>query len=332
MPFSESVKVMLYARSGNRCAFPGCKTQLVFTLKEYRTIVNHGKAAHIVAESPNGPRGKTSMSLAKRNSYENGIVLCTNHHDDIIDKYPDKFTVNQLRKWKKRHEDTYGKVSSSSAQNIEILRRYAEYVDKWTELAAVKGWMSWTAPLLRAGSNCMSQEVYRSYLEMCSWLATRVWPGIFKSFEDALNNFGRVAADFIFTFDRHSEAHGNMLCTDKFYRQVEPRTPQREKAVADFQFHTALVEDLVLELTRAGNLVCQRVRESIDAQFRQDEGHLMVESGMYEGMEFRRHVLQYRPAELKKYPYPGLAEFMSVRDKRDLHFGTGVRRSYVRTN
>ena len=216
MPFSESVKIMLYAGSGNRCAFPGCQTPLVFTLKQSKAVVNHGKAAHIVAESRKGPRGRNSMSVAMRNSYENGIVLCTNHHTDVVDKYPTKFTVTQLRQWKSAHEKKYATLTKSRQKNIQVLSIYAEYVDKWSELAFLNNWQSWTAPILRAGSNCLSYEVYLSYIELCSWLAARVWPDTFRSPENALLNFQRVAVDFIFTFERQAEAHGRMMCTDKF--------------------------------------------------------------------------------------------------------------------
>ncbi len=333
MGFSESVKVMLYARSGNRCAFPGCPISLVFTLQDSKSTVNHGKAAHIVAESKSGPRGKSKMSVAERNSYSNGIILCSNHHSDVVDKFPEKYRVTQLRKWKADHEIKYAQISSSVSKQFHTKSIYAEYIDRWSELALLDGWYSWTAPILRAGSNCISQHVYFNYLELCSWLATRVWLGKFKHLEYAFWNFGRVASDLIFVFDKHSEAHGNMLCTDKFYRNCSPTDWTRRQALLKrFEFHVALVEDLVVELTRAGNLVCQRVRETVDGQFRVEQGLLLLESGMYEDMSYRRHVVQYAKRELTKAPYPGLEKFMKIREKRDLHFGTGVVKAYLKEN
>lgn len=332
MPFSESVKVMLYASSGNRCAFPGCPIRLVFNEKKSKELVNHGKAAHIVAESRKGPRGRQRLSSAKRNSYENGIVFCTNHHTDIVDKHPSKFSVSLLRKWKKDHDRKYGLSAKNPSKQLEVARLYAEYVDRWSELSCVDNWFHWTAPLLRAGSNCFSYAVYESYIELCSWIARRVWPGKFRLLEDAIQNFRNVASDFLFVFDKHSDAHHNMLCTDKFYRQIPGQQwAKRQAALSQFEFHVGLVEDLALELTRAANLVCQRVRETIDADFRRDEGHLMVETGMYDDMSYRRHVVLYKRSEMAmRRPYPGVAKFMKLRFKRDLHLGEGINAEYLK--
>lgn len=50
-----------------------------------------------------------------------------------------------------------------------------------------------------------------------------------------------------------------MICTEKYYGQRH----NRSAVLADFTFHIGLVKDLVLELTKAANLVCRRVRETI---------------------------------------------------------------------
>lgn len=331
MPFREAVKVMLYARSGNRCAFPGCPIPLVFTLKESRAVVNHGKAAHIVAESSNGPRGTSKMSIAERNSYENGIIFCTNHHSDVVDKFPEKFTVQELFKWKGEHEKKYGDISSAIGQRAQVLSTYAEYIDRWADLALLDGWRTWTAPMLRAGAYFMSLAVHDSYLELCSWLATRIWPGKLGALENAFENFRHVASDLIFTFDKHADAHGNVLRTEKFYDRYRSRhSRQWEEAFARYEYHVALLEDLILELTRAANLICDRVRESVDAQFRVEEGRLIVETGMCADSGFRLYVVQYATRELKPRPYPGLEKFMKIREQRDLHSGRGVIRHYLR--
>jgi hypothetical protein len=330
MPFSEAVKMMLYARSGNRCAHPHCNIPLVFALGNKKGTVNHGKAAHIVAESKSGPRGKNTLSRVERNAVENGIILCTNHHTDVVDKFPKKFSITQLRTWKSRREAECSAFSAESSKTFQINATYAEYVDRWSELASLDWWYSWTAPLLRSGNNCFSLAVYHRYIELCSWLASRVWPGKFRKLEDSFENFRRVAVDFILVFERHSEARRNMVCTERFYRDLAPtKWKLRRRALRSYEFHTALVEDLLVELTRAANLVCQRVRETLDAQFRLDEGHLVIESGIYEDVSFRRHIVRYSKKEATRRPYPGLLEFMKMRSKRDLHFGKGVRKDYT---
>jgi hypothetical protein len=329
MPFSETVKVMLYATSGNRCAFPDCPINLVFSLKEAHRVVNFGKAAHIVAESAKGPRGWSTLSLAERNSYENGIVFCTNHHNDVTDKFPDRFSVQKLLQWKKLHIEKY--ATQRSAKRSLVLERYAEYIDGWAERARLDTWWTWTAPVLRFGSHAMSEAVYEAYLDLCTWLATRVWPGKLKDLEAAFDNFREVARDLIYVFGKHASADraGRILRTEKFYEQFNGFPVQQEKAIAQFNFHTALLGDLVLELTRAANLICDRVRESVDAQFRVEEGRLIVEIGMYTDSGYHRLVPQYSARGLGPKPYPALEKFMKIRERRDFHFGHGVKKRYL---
>jgi hypothetical protein len=328
MPFSESVKVMLYARSGNRCAYPGCPVTLVFTEKQAGAVVNFGRAAHIVAESPKGPRGRSPMSLAERNSYENGVVLCSPHHTDVVDSFPEKFPVRLLREWKKAHEKRYGNGTPSIGRASKYLPLYAEYIDRWAQLARIDGWRNWTGPMLRAGAWFMNPAVYESYIELCSWLANRIWPGKLRGLENAFHNFRRVATDLIFTFDKHAENDGRLIRTDKFYSRSHHA--KYSATLERFEYHVALLEDLILELTRAANLICDEVRTSVDAQFRLEEGRLMVESGIYPDFGFRRHVPQYSAKERTVSPYPGLREFMKKRENRDNHFGSGVREDYFR--
>jgi hypothetical protein len=331
MPFTESVKVMLYAKSGNRCAYPGCPISLVFTLKPQGAVVNHGKAAHIVAESRKGPRGRSKMSLAERNSYANGIVFCTNHHNDVVDKFPKQFTAPQLFRWKREHEKRYGPANPISLAKARVLETYAGFVDKWADLSFLAGWQFWTAPMLRVGAHFMGMPAYHSYIGLCSWLATRVWPKKLPALENAFGNFNRVASDLIFVFDKHAYAHGNILRTDRFYAvYVGKFIGQQPEAVERYEFHTALLADLTLELTRAANLICDRVRASVDADFRAEEGRLMVESsGWWSEPVTQRHVVEYRARDLQRYPYPGLEKFMKIREQRDAHFGSGVVKNYL---
>lgn len=60
--------------------------------------------AHIVAEKPTGPRGDSPMTLVERNRYENLILLCNYHHQQI-DSQPESFPVELLHQWKSQHEE-----------------------------------------------------------------------------------------------------------------------------------------------------------------------------------------------------------------------------------
>jgi len=65
-PTDATVK-RLFARSGNRCAFPKCTVEIV---KE-ATVV--GEICHIKAARPDGPRYDASQTSAERHGYDNLI-------------------------------------------------------------------------------------------------------------------------------------------------------------------------------------------------------------------------------------------------------------------
>ncbi len=94
----KDVKI-LWGRSGNRCAFPGCKIELTTDGAE-STL---GEMAHIVAASNNGPRGESNLTSEARDEYPNLILLCPTHHSEI-DSNPEKWTIEKLKRIKAEHE------------------------------------------------------------------------------------------------------------------------------------------------------------------------------------------------------------------------------------
>ncbi|OZD79384.1 hypothetical protein CH273_14280 [Rhodococcus sp. 05-339-2] len=70
--------------------------------------------AHIVAESPAGPRGDSPLTRAERNRYENLILLCNYHHQQI-DSQPESFPVELLHQWKADHEEWVEAVLAGEA-------------------------------------------------------------------------------------------------------------------------------------------------------------------------------------------------------------------------
>jgi hypothetical protein len=99
----EAEQRRLFARSGNRCAFPDCRRVLTAEGSPPDRLVVLGEVAHIVAERPGGPRGDFPLPLAERNRAENLILLCNNHHQ-LIDSQPQTYTVERLRAMKEAHE------------------------------------------------------------------------------------------------------------------------------------------------------------------------------------------------------------------------------------
>lgn len=89
-PIPDPVKKAVYARARGMCAFEDCRKDLVLEATEDNTA-QVGQLAHIIASSPDGPRGDPSYPPEKINSFDNLILLCPNHHKEIdllVDKYP----------------------------------------------------------------------------------------------------------------------------------------------------------------------------------------------------------------------------------------------------
>jgi hypothetical protein len=101
---------LLYADSGNECAFPKCGAVLVKPGNDTGQAVNIGQAAHIVASSRQGPRGGEPLLDGERDTRaSNRILLCPTHHAEV-DKQPLVYTVAVLRQMKEDHERRHRKM------------------------------------------------------------------------------------------------------------------------------------------------------------------------------------------------------------------------------
>ena len=111
---------MLCARAAGRCQFKGCNSFLFsdeITLEEF----NKSNIAHIVASSPDGPRGDAIRSHQLSQSLENLMLMCLEHHK-LIDTFPEKYTEEVLLEMKTQHERTvFEQCSSMYVEPSEVL-------------------------------------------------------------------------------------------------------------------------------------------------------------------------------------------------------------------
>lgn len=98
---------LLYAHSGNCCAFEGYHNPI---FEDDGTLT--GECCHIEAYSKDGPRYNEQQTDEERNGYGNLVFMCHRHHK-IIDSHPEQYTVEKLKTIKKSHENKY------SAQHLE---------------------------------------------------------------------------------------------------------------------------------------------------------------------------------------------------------------------
>jgi hypothetical protein len=184
-------------------------------------------------------------------------------------------------------------------------------------------WCNWASSPLFGGQPVLRAEMKTALDEIRPWLLSRIWPGRHVDLEGAFTNFRQVAQDFSRTFGEHAEKFGDdEWQTAKFYK-IDKWDPDRYDHLArQFEEHVALVEDLLLELTRAANYVCDMARLRILPAFRMREGALLVQGGPYMDLSTRTYRVEYHGAERTNHPYPGIEAFeKKVRFTRDYCFG-----------
>lgn len=102
----------LFALSGNRCAFPGCDEQL--TSPSWAKV--KGEIAHIRGLRHGAERHE--CNFAGVNDFENLLVLCPNHHEEIDGLEPGRWTKEELLRIKAGSEQRAapsGKWTSEAA-------------------------------------------------------------------------------------------------------------------------------------------------------------------------------------------------------------------------
>ncbi|MEX1252935.1 MAG: hypothetical protein WEE64_01210 [Dehalococcoidia bacterium] len=285
-----------------------------------------GDACHMVARQSSAARGHSQLTSDERDRYNNLILLCKVHHK-LVDDQPGEYSVERLFQIKRQHEawvaESLDEFDPAKQRDDEI---YADYIDQWAARSDLDQWLGWSSSVLGGGQPKMSAHRDAELEELRVWLFSRVWPERYAELEAAFENYRRVLQDLHETFREYAEPmwNGDFLVTRKFYRIDRWDPPLYKRLGRQYDFHVAFVEDLMLELTRAANYVCDRVRQLVDSRFRLREGLVLAGSGPYLDLTYHHHRPEYRGHERTLSPYPGLEQFKIDRRQRDEHFGEGT--------
>jgi len=101
--FTPKVIERLRARVGFRCSHPDCRVPTSGPGEGDLDVAHFGRAAHITAAAPGGPRYDETLTREQRRSISNAIWLCANHADEV-DDLASRYTAQLLRDWKKQAE------------------------------------------------------------------------------------------------------------------------------------------------------------------------------------------------------------------------------------
>ena len=99
----EKVRYLLWAKSAGRCEFNGCN-KLLFRDELTQNEMNFADVAHIIGDSPNGPRGDIVLSKEYCSDINNLMIMCKDHHR-MIDEIIRAYNVELLRQMKQAHEE-----------------------------------------------------------------------------------------------------------------------------------------------------------------------------------------------------------------------------------
>lgn len=341
MSVSLKTSKILWAKSGNKCAFPGCKQNLVMhdVMTDDPSVV--GEEAHIVARNEDGPRGNQPLTRDKRDLYQNLILLCSIHHK-IIDDQPDSYPVEKLLEFKLSHElwVTQNLDIDEKKQNIEII--YASYIEEIEKYLNIDEWRMWTSHIMGT-EYALPYKMTFNLQKLNEYIISRVWHRLYPELERAIVNIKNVNNDLLRVFYkyadddfRRSEFLENLSEEDKQYYPVRTRRFYKikeydedlyDELLEKYEYHTSLIDDLFLELVRAVNYMYDCVRKFIFPTYRIKEGVLIVETGMTMQLSSIIHRVEYTQFDLSDL-YPGLERFMTVRKNRDVHYGEGFSEHY----
>jgi hypothetical protein len=185
---------ILWSRAAGRCSLPDCRKKLVDSASESTTSKNIliGENCHIVAESDEGPRGKSQLSLDERNRYPNLILLCKNHHAEI-DQDTEKWSIEKLHQIKAEHE-IWVETSLTEVDDTPAKKLYSKLINCATESLSLDYW-KWLTD--NAINDHLPTEFVEEAREFSSVIFKTIWPNEIPELEINLKNVSNRVSQYI---------------------------------------------------------------------------------------------------------------------------------------
>jgi hypothetical protein len=102
---------LLFARSGNRCAFPKCRAPMAVN----KTLT--GEVCHIKGSRLGSARYDPGQPGVERHAYANLVLMCPTHHT-VIDDDEEAYPVERLCKIKAAHESQSAPIPDAEAAAV----------------------------------------------------------------------------------------------------------------------------------------------------------------------------------------------------------------------
>lgn len=123
--FNSKTTEILAKRASFICSNPTCKCLTIAASEmDDMKVLYTGKASHITAAAPKGPRYDKTMTQVQRSDISNAIFLCSNCAEMIDKNKGLDFPVVTLLKWKDQHEvwvrENLNKAVANSIVYVDI--------------------------------------------------------------------------------------------------------------------------------------------------------------------------------------------------------------------
>lgn len=137
------VQNVVWGRAAGRCQYAGCNKLLIGEQISGARNANKSYIAHVVGDSPEGPRGHPVLSPKLAHDPDNLMLVCDEHHRVIDREMVDAHSVDVLREMKSRHENRIRIVGGIDEDLGTCVIRYAAKIGA-NESPVEKGAVKWS--------------------------------------------------------------------------------------------------------------------------------------------------------------------------------------------
>ena len=292
MSISQKTRKKLWGLSASRCAISNCRKILFEDVSEVNDYILIGDEAHINSGQENGPRYSPEITENIINTYSNLILLCKEHHT-VVDKDTKMYTTEILKHIKTNHENWVSTSLGLDKKKQEDDEIYAEIIDNIDQLAGFQDWEDWTAALPGGHLSRIKIHQYDNLVELHKYLCNRVYPKSNPILEKEIMAFNNVLEDFLnsFEFTKDETRLKGYYVTEQLYREgIITISRQYEIEYT--------IQELIYELTKQANRLCDIIRKEFISSYRRKEGILLMRGRPGDGISYIR--LEYE--ESKSYP------------------------------
>lgn len=293
MAIKEKDIKLLWGRAASRCSL--CKVELSQN-KIAGGNYSIGEQAHIVAETESGPRGHSILSEDERNSYDNLILLCPNHHT-IIDKDPSEYPIEKLHRIKSQHElwvqETLSNVDNSKMKANELI--YANLIDNIVQACQLYNWDSWSSFAISNSNINWPGSLTDAAFELRRTIIRAAYPGTFTELEHAMQTVSIAFNAVINIFDEHCIKEEDNWAEDKFYHLDRWDTELYDKLLQKYKEWRKTYFKMFYEFTKSLNWFSDIVRRDINPLFFAKEGKFILTP--FNGFTVNVYLLEFTDEE-----------------------------------